>query len=217
MHAHTERATTIRATRRCLVHGGAYRRTTARTNRTRAVCTRARTHARVYAYPVQPRGLQEHGGESDKVREPEQHQHRVAQPSPLHLDKNAAEFAAPRIKQHGPACTPLQRCVRDAVGGPQSAAEPVRVVGACVPLLSFLVLHRRGSADGTRARNTDGTGRNSRHNTGFEDGLFGLPAGHLNPGEGVVAAAVREVRRTRPRLRARSHSLRTTSLSLCFQ
>ena len=72
------------------------------------------------------------------------------------------------------------------------------------------------SADGTRARNADATGaRNSRHNTGFEDGLFGLPAGHLNPGEGVVAAAVREVRRTRlMRLRARSQSLRATCLSL---
>ena len=32
-----------------------------------------------------------------------------------------------------------------------------------------------------------------RLNTGFKDGMFGLPAGHLNPGEGVVAAAVREV------------------------
>ena len=32
-----------------------------------------------------------------------------------------------------------------------------------------------------------------RLNTGFKDGLFGIPAGHLNPGEGVVAAAVREV------------------------
>jgi hypothetical protein len=33
-----------------------------------------------------------------------------------------------------------------------------------------------------------------RLNTGFKDGLFGLPGGHLNPGESPIAAAVREVR-----------------------
>ena len=32
-----------------------------------------------------------------------------------------------------------------------------------------------------------------RMNTGFQDGLFGLPAGHLNKGESVVSAAIREV------------------------
>jgi 8-oxo-dGTP diphosphatase len=31
-----------------------------------------------------------------------------------------------------------------------------------------------------------------RHNTGFADGLFHLPAGHLERGESVVAAAIRE-------------------------
>ncbi len=34
-----------------------------------------------------------------------------------------------------------------------------------------------------------------RLNTGFKDRLFGLPGGHLNPGESPIAAAVREVRR----------------------
>jgi 8-oxo-dGTP diphosphatase len=33
-----------------------------------------------------------------------------------------------------------------------------------------------------------------RHNTGFEDGNYGLPAGHLEPGESVTHAAVRECR-----------------------
>ena len=32
-----------------------------------------------------------------------------------------------------------------------------------------------------------------RLNTGFKDGLFGLPGGHVNPGENPIAAAVREV------------------------
>jgi len=32
-----------------------------------------------------------------------------------------------------------------------------------------------------------------RCNTGFEDGAWGLPAGHLNAGECAVSAAVREV------------------------
>lgn len=31
-----------------------------------------------------------------------------------------------------------------------------------------------------------------RYNTGFADGLYGLPAGHVEPGELPVAAAVRE-------------------------
>mmetsp|Transcript_47563 Transcript_47563/g.69731 ORF Transcript_47563/g.69731 Transcript_47563/m.69731 type:complete len:98 (+) Transcript_47563:77-370(+) len=33
-----------------------------------------------------------------------------------------------------------------------------------------------------------------RCNTGFEDGAWGLPAGHLNAGECAVSAAVREAR-----------------------
>jgi len=33
-----------------------------------------------------------------------------------------------------------------------------------------------------------------RHNTGFEDGNYGLPAGHLEPGESVTHAAIRECR-----------------------
>ncbi|MGB1592331.1 MAG: NUDIX domain-containing protein, partial [Promethearchaeia archaeon] len=32
-----------------------------------------------------------------------------------------------------------------------------------------------------------------RLNTGFRDGQWGLPAGHVNPGESITAAAVREV------------------------
>ena len=32
-----------------------------------------------------------------------------------------------------------------------------------------------------------------RMNTGFNDGLFGLPAGHLTKGESVIDACVREV------------------------
>ena len=33
-----------------------------------------------------------------------------------------------------------------------------------------------------------------RQNTGFEDGNYGLPAGHLEPGESVTHAAIRECR-----------------------
>jgi 8-oxo-dGTP diphosphatase len=33
-----------------------------------------------------------------------------------------------------------------------------------------------------------------RHNTGFGDGCYHLPSGHLEPGESVVAGAVRETR-----------------------
>jgi 8-oxo-dGTP diphosphatase len=33
-----------------------------------------------------------------------------------------------------------------------------------------------------------------RENTGFEDGNYGLPAGHLEPGESVLQAAIRECR-----------------------
>jgi 8-oxo-dGTP diphosphatase len=33
-----------------------------------------------------------------------------------------------------------------------------------------------------------------RHGTGFEDGNYGLPAGHLEPGESVTHAAIRECR-----------------------
>lgn len=33
-----------------------------------------------------------------------------------------------------------------------------------------------------------------RHNTGFEDGNYGLPAGHLEPGESATHAAIRECR-----------------------
>lgn len=92
----------------------------------------------------------------------------------------------------------------------------MRVVDARVPFLSFLVLQTAQARVLTGyARNADGTrAGNSRHNTGFQDGLFGLPAGHLNPGEGVVAAAVREVRRTRPSAGTQSVPKRDLSLSV---
>lgn len=33
-----------------------------------------------------------------------------------------------------------------------------------------------------------------RHNTGFEDDNYGVPAGHLEPGESIIHAAIRECR-----------------------